>query len=55
MANVGGEAGDGDGTVDGHLVLLTVLCYVEHIWRELRIKEMESMRFSLRNETKLGF
>lgn len=29
-------AGDGHCTVDDHLVLLTVLCYVERVWRKLK-------------------
>lgn len=36
VADVRGEAGDGHGAVDAHLVLLAVLGYVENIWRELR-------------------
>lgn len=36
MAVVGGEAGDGHRAVDGHLVLLRVLRYVERVRRELR-------------------
>ncbi|KAG7235394.1 hypothetical protein INR49_002705 [Caranx melampygus] len=36
VAAVGGEAGDGHRAVDGHLMLLCVLCYVERVRRELR-------------------
>lgn len=33
---VGMEAQDGDGAMDTHHVLLTVLCYVEDVWRKLK-------------------
>lgn len=36
---VRGVAGDGHCAVDGHLVLLTVLCYVERVWRKLKRKK----------------
>ena len=38
---VGGVAGDGHCAVDGHLVLLAVLCYAEQVRRKLEREEGE--------------
>lgn len=40
VAVVGVVAGDGHRAVDGHLVLLTVLGYVERVWRKLKKKRV---------------
>ena len=42
VAGLGAMTGYGNGAVDGQLVLLTVLCNVEDIWRELQAESMDT-------------
>lgn len=38
-------AGDGHRAVDGHLMLLTILCYVQRVWRKLKRKKEAEVEF----------
>ena len=44
MAVFGAVAGDGHRAVDGHLMLFTVLCDVERVWRKLKRKKKVKKR-----------